>query len=120
MTITPIQAQVTKTAAFVGSGVDVSGFIGDWTLKIRVSKLTAAKNVRFQFTDSVDAFTNKGAGHTLCFSGGVDAAADVVRSITRYNAPTLRMGVASAVLRLEVTAIDAGGSVDYSAWLESA
>jgi hypothetical protein len=68
----------------------------------------------------VDAFTNKGVGHTLCFSGGIEPAADVVRSIQKYNAPTLRLGVASAVLRLEITGIDAGASVDYCAWLESA
>jgi hypothetical protein len=121
ISITTIQAPTTKSAAFQGAGVDVSGITGDWTLKIRVTKLTAGKNARFQFTDSTDNFsTDKVAGRTLSFAGEISPAADVTRSVQKYDFPQLRMGVASAKLRLEITAIDAGGSVDYTAWIESA
>jgi hypothetical protein len=85
-----------------------------------VTKLTAGKTVRFQFTDSADNFSaDKGTGPTFCFTGEIQPGADVVRTIRAHEAPTLRIGVASAKLRLEITAIDAGASVDYTAWLES-
>jgi hypothetical protein len=118
---TTIQPPVTNAGVFQGAGVDVSGIIGNWTLRIKVTKLTAGKNVRFQFTDSTDNFSaDKGTGPTFCFTGEIQPVADVVRSIRQHDAPTLRVGVASAKLRLEVTAIEEGASVDYSAWLESA
>jgi hypothetical protein len=120
ISITTIQAPITKSAAFQGAGVDVSGITGDWTLKIRVTKLTAGKTVRFQFSDTVDNFTAVTAGRTLSFAGEISPAADVTRSVQKYDFPQLRMGVASAKVRLEITAIDAGGSVDYTAWVESA
>jgi hypothetical protein len=120
ISITTIQAPTTKSAAFQGAGVDVSGITGDWTLKIRVTKLTAGKTVRFQFSDTVDNFTTVTAGRTLSFAGEISPAADVTRSVQKYDFPQLRMGVASAKVRLEITAIDAGGSVDYTAWVESA
>jgi hypothetical protein len=122
MTITPIQTYVTgKTAIFQGAGVDVSGIISDWTLKIQVGKLTAGKNVRFQFTDSADNFVaDKAAGATYSFTGEIGNTADVVNSLQSRDSKKMRIGVASCKLRLEITGIDAGASVDYSAWLESA
>jgi hypothetical protein len=120
MVATPIQAPVTKAGTFQGAGVDVSGITGDWSLRIKVTKLTAGKNVRFQFTDSADNFSaDKGVGPTFCFTGEIQPVADVTRTIRKQDMPTFRLGVASAKLRLEITAIDAGGSVDYSAWVES-
>jgi hypothetical protein len=121
MTITSLQALVSKSATFAGSGVDVSGITGDWTLKIQVASLTAGKNVRFQFTDSADNFSSdKVAGPTSSFAGEITASADHVRSWKKQDFPHLRMGVASAKLRLEVSGIDSAATVSYSAWIESA
>ena len=118
LTFVPIQSSVTKTAVFTGTGVDVSGITADWTLKIQITSMTA-NNARFQFTDSVDGFVSDiVAGPSLDANGTYTPATDRVKSWKKQDFKSLRIGVASAKLRLDITRIDAGASVTYNAWIE--
>ena len=119
MTLTDVQASVTKTAAFTGTGIDVSGFTGDWTIKIQVQSMTAAKNVRFGFIDTVNDFTASVSGPTFSFTGQIAASFDKVKSFKKQDFADLRLGVASAKLRLDVSRMDSAASVTYKAWIES-
>ena len=140
MTLTTVQAQVTKTnastASFKGAGIDISGITGDWTLKVNVAAMadsvTAnAPVVRFQFVDTVDDYTHSVVGPTLSFKGTIASSYDRVRSFKKQDFPDLRVGVASAQLRLDMSNLQsyvAGAAVPaatttctttYSAWIES-
>lgn len=123
MTFTQVQAQITKTAAFVGSGVDVSGLTGDWTLKINVSAMSdSATNtplIRLLFEDTVNSFTAALAGPVVSFKGALFPASDKVHSFKKQDFPDLRLGTASAQLRLSLSNILSTGSITYRAWIES-
>ena len=119
MTHTEIQASVTKTAAFSGAGVDVSGLGTDWTLKLQVGTLTAGAVARFEFDDTTNAFTTTVAGPTFEFIGEVAAAYDHVKSIKRANYPGLPVGVASGSMQLKLTKLTSGASCTYHAWIET-
>ncbi len=118
MTHTEIQAYVTKTAAFVGSTVDISGITGDWTLKLQVGALSAGIDARFVFEDSVNDFTASLAGPAFNFLGELDLAQDRVKSIKKQDFHGLRLGTVSAVLHLNLSKMGVG-SVSYHAWIES-
>lgn len=119
MTHTDIQANVTKTAAFVGSGVDVSALGLDWTLKIQVSNLSSGVIARFEFDDTVNSFTTTAAGPVTEFLGTVDVSYDHVRSFKRNQFPGLAVGISGAKLRLQLSQMSAAGTVTYHAWLET-
>lgn len=123
MTFTQVQAQTTKTAAFSGSGVDISGITGDWTLKINVSSMsdssTNTPQVRLVFEDSVNQYTAYLGGPAVSFKGALFPASDKVHSFKKQDFPDLRLGVTSALLRLTLSNIEATGSVTYRAWIES-
>lgn len=117
MTHTEIQANVTKTATFTGSTVDVSGITGDWTLKLQVSSLTSGLDARFTFEDSVNDFTASLAGPSFSFLGEIDAAQDKVVSIKKQGFHSLRLGTSGGGLHLKLASMGVG-SVTYHAWLE--
>jgi hypothetical protein len=119
MTLTDVQATTTKTAAFTGTGIDVASFTGDWTLKIQVQALSDNKKVRFAFEDTVNDFTASVAGPTFSFAGKLEASYDRVKSFKKQDFPDLRLGTASAKLRLNMSRIDSSASVTYKAWIES-
>lgn len=135
MTLTEIQARVTKTAAFTGTGLDVSGITGDWTLKVQVEALadSTAINVpvvRFGFEDTVTDYTASLTGPTISFKGTLAKSFDKVKSFKKQDFPSLRAGVTSSQLRLkllELSAYASGaatptttttGSCTYRAWIE--
>jgi hypothetical protein len=135
MTLTEIQARVTKTASFTGSGIDVSGITGDWTIKLQVEALadSTAVNVpavRFGFEDTVTDYTASIVGPTISFKGTLAKSYDKVKSFKKQDFPSLRAGVVSGQLRLkllELSAYASGalvptttttGSCTYRAWLE--
>ncbi len=118
MTHTEVQAYVTKTAAFTGSTVDVSGITGDWTLKLQVGALSAGVDARFTFEDTVTDFTASLAGPSFSFLGELDLAQDRVKSIKKQDFHSLRLGVTSGFLHLKLASMGVG-SVSYHAWIES-
>jgi hypothetical protein len=129
MTLTEVQARVTKTASFTGSGIDVSGIVDgsgavkDWTLKVQVEALSDAVAattpvVRFAFEDTVNDYTASMAGPTISFKGTLAKSYDKVKTFKRQDFPDLRIGIASAQLRLKLSNLESGGSCTYRAWLE--
>ena len=121
MTFLEIQSQITKTAAFTGSGVDISGITGDWTLKLNMSNLADSSTtpiVRFAFEDTVNDYTASLAGPTVSFKGAIAKSYDKVKSFKKQDFPDLRLGTGSAQLRLKLSNIESGGSCTYRAWLE--
>lgn len=121
MTLTQVDSQ-TKTAAFTGAGIDISGITGDWTLKINVQSMTdsgaSTPQVRFAFEDTVTDYTASLAGPTVSFKGSLSNNADKVKSFKKQDFPDLRLGTSAAQLRLKLAAIESGGSCTYRAWLE--
>lgn len=128
MTITPIQALVTKTAAFNGASIDVSSFTGDWIIRLRITKFSpVAGTARFTFNDSVNAFTNELPGPSRHIAGGLTndplaGGPQQPNSFAFYKRdfPDLRIGTASALIRCALQAINGTTpSITYEAWLET-
>lgn len=121
MTLTEIQARVTKTAAFTGSGIDVSGITGDWTIKLQLENATnsgGTPSVRFVFEDTVNDWTASLAGPSISFKGKIEEQYDKVKSWKKQDFPDLRLGTADAQLRLKLSTAVAGDSIIYRSWLE--
>ena len=135
MTLTEVQARVTKTAAFTGSLIDVSGITGDWTLKLQVEAVadSTAVNVpvcRFGFEDMLADGTSTITGPTISFKGTLAKSFDKVKSFKKQDFPSLRAGVANAQLRLKLLELSAyvsgaavpatttTGTCTYRSWLE--
>jgi|SRR5665213_1152691 len=118
MVHTEIQANVTKTAAFTGSGVDVSALGLDWTLKIQVGQLSPGVVARFEFDDTVNSFTTTAAGPVTEFLGDVEPSFDHVRSFKRNQFPGLAVGISGAKLRLVLSQLGVG-TCTYHAWMET-
>jgi len=124
MTFTEIQARVSKTATFTGSDVDVSSFVDstvvrDWTLKLQVEALTAAKSARFQFEETVDDWTTTLVGPTFQLKGLIEESYDRVKSWKKANFPASKIGIASGEIRLKLAELDSSGTVIYHAWMET-
>lgn len=130
MTITAVQAQVTKTATFDGSSVDVHSITTPWTLVLEIQAQTSGATTRFQFSDSTNAFSTVLAGPTFSFTGQIGNPSAAIQSLKYPNVkrvsikqqdfPDLVIGVTSGVLRLSLTDITgSSASVTYQAWLES-
>jgi hypothetical protein len=121
MTLTQIDSQ-TKTAAFVGSGISISGITGAWTLKLNMQSLSSSDGstpiVRFEFDDSVNSFTASIAGPTCSFQGANSSMSDQVKSWKQQDFPDLRFGVSDAQIRLQVSDLSPNATVVYRAWLE--
>lgn len=118
MTLTEVQARVSKTAAFTGSGIDISGITGDWTIKLQVESLTSAKNARFSFEDTVNDYTASLTGPTVSFKGALAVSYDKVKSFKKQDFPSLRLGTGSAQLRLKLAELDGSATCVFRAWLE--
>jgi len=122
VTILPIQAETTQTGVSTGAWVNVAGIATEWTLKIQMGALSnsggATPVVRFQFTDSLNSGTASLAGPTFSFLGTIGPSYDVVKAVKQQDFPDLRIGTASAFLRLDLTDITSSSSVSYSAWVE--
>lgn len=133
---TGVQSFSVTGALVPTAGLDISATTGDFTLCVEMVALTAAKNVRLQLEASVNAFTTTVALEVLEFAGQVGPGAVSGTafaqgtltpstdkfSIRKYQMPKSAaqyFGVASAVLRLNVTGIDASTEGAVHAWMES-
>lgn len=121
MTHTDIQAKVTKTATFDGTGIDVSGLTGDWTLVLEVLAQNDGDNTRFQFTDTVDNFSSDiVAGPVVSILGKVDKSDQKRYTFFKRDFPDFRIGTASGKVRLSITSFTGSSkSVTYQAWVEN-
>lgn len=116
---------ITGTGSYTSGGVatmatDISALTGDWTIKLVVNSLTAAKNAVLCLQDSADGFVSD-IVTLACVnpSGPINSGAtgsSVSYSWRRYQIPSLRIGASSGVsnarLRLNVTQIDGSASVN--------
>jgi hypothetical protein len=122
---------VTATGAITPTaGVDISGMTGDATVSIEVISMTAGKTARIQLEDSVNGFTASvpvavfdtagliGQGGTSYTAGAYNPTTQKF-TVRKYQLANNRFGTASAVLRLNVTAIDSASSITLNAWIES-
>lgn len=120
-TITTLQAKVTKTAAFDGADVDISGIDPtktNWTVHLRIIALVG--RARFHFHDSVDNFTASLPGPTFNVVGDVTARTPISYTFNQTMFPMLRFGVTSAEIRVQLAELTgANASVTYESWLES-
>jgi len=116
MTQTMIQDKVSKTSAFNGSSVDISGITSDWTIELTVHALSAGATARFSLNDSVDAFTNQLPGPVVHVAGEINQPKTF--AFTKKDFPALRFGTSSAVLRLRLESITGSGTVVYQAVLK--
>lgn len=122
MTQVALQAQVTKTAAFDGAAVDISGLPAqDVTLKIHVSELTEGAKALLVVEDVAAADFSGGGRPILAyhFTGSFEAENDYVKSEAWYRIPMTRYGVATGKMRLRLQDISGtDASITYRAWLE--
>jgi hypothetical protein len=123
MTVGLVGAGVATFAAtsVVSQALDISGVTGDFTVRLRVEALTAAKNIQIAIQDSVDGFvadivTRK----TINVKGAVltGAMLDVIEC-RKYDIPSMRFGTANARMRINVLAIDAATSATVTCWYEA-
>lgn len=119
-----LQAKVTKTGAFDGTGLDISGYKnGSIALQpriiIRIDALTAAKIATFAIEDSADGFSSDIVTvATRSTIGPIpDARFPRTYDIEPWDIPGARWGVASATLRLSLTHLDGSASVSYEAFV---
>jgi hypothetical protein len=121
MVITQIDSQTGLTAAFVGAGIAISSYTGDWTIALNIQAIvdaSATPTVRFEFDDSVNSFTGYLCGPTFSAQGAIVSSNDIVKRWRSYDFPDMRFGVSNALLRLQLTNITSGASVSYRAWVE--
>lgn len=117
-----IQAKVTKTAAFVGADVDISDLTGDFTIHLKVHKLTGEDAVAlFGIVDTVDNFTASKTVRTQDTKGKIDPdgkQGGQHYSWRKRDLKSLRAGVTGAELRLNLVSLTGTApSVDYEAWI---
>ena len=107
-TITTDPATLTAAGpAAPTTGFDISGLSGDYTLEITVQSLTSVSGTpkaRIVLEDTVNAFTASIPVTEFNVQGPITTPeTHLVRS---YEAPSLRLGTASAKLRLNVVALE--------------
>jgi hypothetical protein len=122
MTLTTIDSQ-TKTAAFVGSSVSIATITGAWTIKLNISNLQTSDgsvpNARFEFDDNVGGLgTASLAGPTYSILGALGPSFDKVKSWKQQDFPSMRFGVSTAGISLQLSQISANTTCTYHAWLE--
>lgn len=132
MTLTTLQAPVTRTATLNGTGVDISALTGDFTIIVELTKLSAnagqTPQVQFEIQDSVDAFTNRVTVAAFNTKGSVNYSTDAKVdgkqhgrkwTFRRRDLVGVRAGTPSATLRLALVGISGtGASADYSATIQ--
>ncbi len=116
---TGVQTLATTGAVTATAGADVAAITGDWTIKVRVTSLTAAKKVLIGLEDSVNAFTASIVKITCNPVGAISSAVERVYSFRKYQFPSVRCGTGSAVLRANILAIDGSTTVSLHSWIES-
>jgi len=117
--MTTLQAKVTKTAAFNGTGVDISGLVANSVARVKVDKLTAGKVAIFALQDSADNFgSDIRTLATFPVKGEIQAIAPREREFHHFDMLGVRFATASSKLRLILAYIDSAASVDYEGLIQ--
>lgn len=119
-TITDITTglQTVSAAGAVTGSLDISGLSGDYTVKVRVAELSAGKTVVIGVEDTVNAFTAAVPQAVVQCVGKVEQGFDKVYSFRKADIPALRLGTASAAMRINVYSATSTPGLKLHAWLE--
>lgn len=119
-----LSAGVTGTGAYSSGGKvsiaqDISGLSGDFTVRVVINGLTAAKNAVVCLQDSADGFVSD-IVTLACTNVSGAVATGTSQSFTwrKYQVPSLRLGVTNGRLRVNVQQIDGSATVTTSAFIE--
>jgi hypothetical protein len=91
------------------TGLDISALSGDYELQLEVTALSAAAGTpkaRIILEDTVNAFTAAVPVALWNIQGPIDPTAPIKLSVLKDQAPSLRLGVANAKLRVNVVWLD--------------
>jgi hypothetical protein len=110
--------QTVSSAGAVTGTLDVSGLSGDFTLKVEVTELSAAKTAVIALEDTVNNFSAAVAQAVCQVKGPIVASAPKVFSWRSYDLPAFRIGVTSAVVRANVLLCTATPGLKMRAWIE--
>lgn len=119
---TTLQAQVSKTAAFDGSSVDISAMPaepGMIVVRVKIDSLTANKTAVFALEDSADGFSSDiRTLATFHVKGAIQTIAPREKEFHTWDMPAVRYGVTSAHMRLSLISIDGSATVVYEAFIQ--
>ncbi len=119
---TVLQASISKTSTFDGTGVDISAMTaepGMITVRVKITSLTANKTVVFALEDSVDAFNSDVRTlATLHVKGPFSSINPREKDFHTWEMPAVRFGVGSATMRLSLISIDSAATVVYQAHIQ--
>jgi hypothetical protein len=110
--------QAPSSAGAVTGSLDISGLSGDFTIKIRIAELTAAKTVVFALEDTVDAYSAVITHWVVQATGEIKQPADKVFSIKKQDIPAFRLGTSSAACRINMLFCTSTPGVKVHAWIE--
>ena len=124
MTTLQITPKTTRTAAAADSSVAVDNTVvsplNNWTLHLKVWSFTGTSNntnrARLQWEDSVNAFSASLVGPTYNIVPTINDPEGKLFTCRWRDFDAFRIGVASAVIRTNLTQIT-GGTIVYEAWL---
>jgi len=111
---------VVSEAVDISDWVDADGHVKDWTLHVKLEKLTAAKNLLLAVQSSVDGFASDVRTIAVFSTAGAYGAPYPTQewTVRGREVPMARFGISNARIRVAVQGIDAGTSVTLSAWVE--
>ena|SRR5947208_655291 len=114
MALTTLQAEVSKTAAFNGAGVDISALTGPFEIDLTVDALTSGAVAHFQIQTTVDNFASDiRVEKDIVFRGPLSTICPRGVAVHDRQLPGFRNGTGSAKARLALVYLSAG-SVSYS------
>lgn len=108
-----------SAASIVSQSLPISSYTGDWTVKVRVESLTAAKNVLIGIDDSVDGITWVTRASVAVKGQVLVGAMRDALEIRSYDNKGIRFGTSLALLRINILAIDANTTAVITAWIET-
>lgn len=118
MVRTTLQASVSKTAAFNGTGVAVSSLAGPSAVLLNVTSLTSGKVAIFELQSSADDFSSDiRTEKAWTFKGPLASTCPLAVTAHDYDMAGLRVGTSSAKLRIALTYIDGSTTVVYESFL---
>jgi hypothetical protein len=106
----------------VSQAYDVSGLSGDFTMRININGLTAAKNAVVCLQDSADGFVSDIVSLWCVNPSGGSSSGFYVPpmgyTVRKYQIPSARLGVTNGRFRLSVQSIDGSATVTTSMFIE--
>lgn len=122
-TTSALTTGVTGTGSYTSGGTvslvsDISAITGDFTVRLVVSGLTAAKNVVLSIQDSVDGYATSVNLAAVNLSGAISTSTPQTFTWRAYQLPSLRINTSNGRIRLSVQSIDGSASVTSALYFE--